>query len=76
MKRLSGLMALAVLLSFGTLTYAGDPAPADGKEKKESVGGKLVYAGDEKKEEKKGDKGGKLIFADDEKKKEEKKGGK
>jgi hypothetical protein len=62
MKRLAGLMALAVLLSFGTvttLTYAGDPpAPTDEKDKDKQTGGPKLFA-DEKKDEKKDEKGGK-----------------
>jgi hypothetical protein len=66
MKKLVGLMALAIALSFGTVTfaptYAADPAPApaptdEGKDKKPS--GPKLSADDDKKDEKKGDKGGK-----------------
>jgi hypothetical protein len=56
MKRLSGLMALVALLSFGamsTLTFAGDD-----KDKDKDKGGKVVVFGDDKKDENK-DKGGK-----------------
>lgn len=60
MRKLAGLIAMAVVLVFGlatTVTYAAT----------------TVFAGEEKKEEKKGDKGGKLT---DEKKDEKKdKGG-
>lgn len=60
MRKFTGLLALALLLSFGvvtTLTYAGDPAPAptDEKDKKNPGGPKA----DEQKDEKKDDKGGK-----------------
>jgi len=57
MKRLIGLVALAMMLSFGTavVSFAGDPAPTEKKEKKNPSGPKA----DEKKDEKKkGDKGG------------------
>jgi hypothetical protein len=72
MKRLSGFIALVALLSFGTmssLSFAGDPAPTEQKDKKDSAGPKL--SGDEKKDEKK-DKGGHVVFGDE--KKDEKKG--
>ncbi len=62
MKKLIGLMALALLLSFSasTLVYAGDPAPAPTQEKdKKNPSGPKADAGDEKKDEKKDDKGGK-----------------
>lgn len=64
MKKLTGLLALALLLSFGpitALTYAGDPptpttpAPTDDPKK---PGGPKVFA-DDNKDEKKDDKGGK-----------------
>lgn len=62
MKRLAGSMALAVLLSFGTvttLTYAADPpAPTDEQDKDKKTGGPKLLA-DEKKDENKDDKGGK-----------------
>jgi hypothetical protein len=64
MKKLIGLMALALLLSFSTstLVFAGDPTPApaptDEQDKKNPSGPK-ADAGDEKKDEKKDDKGGK-----------------
>lgn len=62
MKRLVGLMILAMVLSFGTGTiiYAGDPAPAptDGKGKDKKPSGPKVFADDEKKDEKKDGKGG------------------
>ncbi len=57
MKRVIGLMALAVMLSFGTVavtSYAGDaPAPTEKKDKKNPSGPK---AGEE--EKKKGEKKG------------------
>jgi len=64
MKRLAGLLTLALLLSFGTvtaLTYAGDPpAPTDEKDKDKKTSGPKLFAGDEKKDEKKDEqKGGK-----------------
>ena len=63
MRKLAGFMALAVLLSFGTvttLTYAADPpAPTDEQDKDKKTGGPKLFAGDEKKDEKKDDKGGK-----------------
>jgi hypothetical protein len=77
MKRLSGLMALVAFLSFGamsTLSFAGDPAPADQKDKKDTTGPKLTM-GDEKKEEKK-DKGGHVVFGDDKKDEKKDMGGK
>jgi hypothetical protein len=55
------MMALALALTFGmgtVTTFAGNPAPAGDKEKKDKKGGKLVFAGD-KKDEKKDKKGGK-----------------
>ncbi len=59
MKRLAGLMALAVLLSFGTvttLTYAADPpAPTDEQDKDKKTGGPKLFE-DEKKDEQKGEK--------------------
>ncbi|MEW6544570.1 MAG: hypothetical protein AB1411_13295 [Nitrospirota bacterium] len=61
MKKLVGMMALALALTFGmgtVTTFAGNPAPAGDKEKKDKKGGKLVFAGD-KKDEKKDKKGGK-----------------
>jgi hypothetical protein len=62
MRKLTGLLALALLLSFGvvtTLTYAGDPAPAPTDEKdKKNPSGPKVFA-DDNKDEKKDDKGGK-----------------
>jgi hypothetical protein len=60
MRKFLPFVALALALSFGTVTslaFAGDPPPTEKKEEKKG-GGKL-QAGDEKKEEKKGDKGGK-----------------
>ena len=62
MKKLLGLLAVAMLLSFGTATYtfAGDPAPAptdDGK--KDTKKPDLVFNQDTKDDEKKDDKGGK-----------------
>ncbi len=63
MKNLVGLIAIAVLLTFGTaatLTYAADPAPSptdeQGKPKPEPSGPK-VFADDEK--DQKDDRGGK-----------------
>ena len=48
MKRLAGFMALAVLLSFGTvttLTYAADPpAPTDEQDKDKKTGGPKLFA--------------------------------
>lgn len=70
MKRLSGLMAFAALLSFGTmstLSFAGE------EKQEEKKGGNVVVFSDDKKEEQK-DKGGHVVFSDD--KKEEQKGGK
>lgn len=62
MKRLAGLIALAVVLSFGagTITYAGDPAPAptDGKGKDKKSSGPKVFADEDKKHDKKDGKGG------------------
>ena len=55
MKRLIGLVALAVMLSFGTVAvtaHAGDPAAPEKKEKK-APGGKLVFGEGDKKEDKK-----------------------
>ena len=57
MKRLIGLVALAVMLSFGTVAVtayagAGDPAAPEKKEKK-TPGGKLVFGEGDKKEDKK-----------------------
>jgi hypothetical protein len=52
MKRLIGLVALAVMLSFGTgamTAYAGE-TPAPEKKEKKAPGGKLVFAGEEKKD--------------------------
>jgi len=65
MKKLIGLMAFALLLSFGTATYikAGDPAPTpapaptDEKDKKKPIDPKAFES--EPKDEKKDDKGGK-----------------
>lgn len=59
MKKITGLLALAMLLTFGTVTYvqAGDPAPAPTEEKDKKPSG--PHASDEKKDEKKDDKGGK-----------------
>ena len=51
MKRLSGVMVLVAFLSVSvmpTLSFAGDPAPAEQKDK----GGHVVF-GDDKKDEKK-----------------------
>lgn len=51
MKRLSGVMVLVAFLSvsvMSTLSFAGDPAPAEQKDK----GGHVVF-GDDKKDEKK-----------------------
>lgn len=76
MKRLSGLMALIALLSFSavsTLSFAGDPPPAEQKDKKDTAGPKLM--GDEKKDEKK-DKGGQVIFGDEKKDEKKDMGGK
>jgi len=76
MKRLSGLMALVALLTFGatsTLSFAGDPTPAEQKDKKDTAGPKL--SGDEKKDEKK-DKGGHVIFGDEKKDEKKDMGGK
>lgn len=75
MKRLSGLLAFVAFLSFGvmsTLSFAGDPTPAEQKDKKESAGPKMS---DDKKEEKK-DKGGHVVFGDDKKDEKKEKGGK
>ncbi len=64
MKKLAGLLAFALLLSFGPIaavTYAGDPAPpapADEKDTK-NPGMPTMNAGDEKKDEKKDGTGGK-----------------
>jgi hypothetical protein len=55
MKRVLGLIALAVMLSFGTVatvSFAGDnPAPTEKKDKKNPSGPK---ASEEKKKDKKG----------------------
>ena len=65
MKRLAGLMALAVLLSFATvttLTYAADPpAPTDEQDKDKKTGGPKLFADEPKKpdEKKPDEKGGK-----------------
>lgn len=63
MKKLAGLLALAVMLSFGTATvsFAGDPAPAPAptdKKGKDTKKPKFFGSG-EKKDEKKDTKGGK-----------------
>jgi hypothetical protein len=64
MKKLAGLLAFALVLSFGpivALTYAGEPAPpapTDEKDKK-NPGMPKLNAGDEKKDAKKDGKGGK-----------------
>ena len=58
MHRFASLLALAAFLTFGigtALPFAGDPAPAEQKDKKDVTGQK---ADDEKKNEKK-DMGGK-----------------
>jgi hypothetical protein len=55
MKRLIGLVALAVMLSFGTVAvtaYAGETGAPEKKEKK-TPGGKLVFGEGDKKEDKK-----------------------
>jgi len=65
MKRLVGLMAFALLLSFGTATFAraGEPAPTpaptstDEKDKKKPTDPKAFES--EPKDKKKDDKGGK-----------------
>ena len=52
MKRLSGLVAIAAFLSFGTmstLAFAGE----DKKDEKKDKGGHVVVFGDDKKDEKK-----------------------
>ncbi len=74
MKRLSGLMALAAFLSFGTmstLTFANEPAPTEQKDKKDAPGPQL--SDEEKKEEKKG---GHVVFGDDKKDEKKDEGGK
>lgn len=64
MKKFVGLMAFALLLSFGpvtALTHAGDPpspAPPSPTDDPKKPSGPKVFA-DEKKDEKKDDKGGK-----------------
>jgi hypothetical protein len=62
MKKFAGLMALAIALSFGTVTvasvYAGDPAPAPTDQDKKQPSGPKAFE-NEKKDEKKDDKGGK-----------------
>lgn len=58
MIRFASLIALAAFLTFGigtAVSFAGDPAPTEQKDKKDTTGPK---AGDEKKDEKK-DMGGK-----------------
>jgi len=58
MTRVASLLALTAFLTFGigtTISFAGDPAPAEQKDKKDVTGPK---ADDEKKNEKK-DMGGK-----------------
>ncbi len=58
MIRFASLIALAAFLTFGigtAVSFAGDPAPTEQKDKKDMTGPK---AGDEKKDEKK-DMGGK-----------------
>lgn len=61
MKKLVGLMALALALTFSTgtftATFAGDPKPTEEKDKKNPSGPKLNA--DDKKDEKKDGKGGK-----------------
>lgn len=59
MSRYMSVIALAACLSFGigtALSVAGDPAPAEQKEKKDLGGSK---ADDEKKKDEKKDMGGK-----------------
>ncbi len=71
MNRFVHMMVLAAFLAVGVgvpLSFATEPAPAEQKEKKDSMGSKL-YADEEKKADKK-DMGGK---AEDDKKKDEKK---
>ncbi|WP_447975283.1 hypothetical protein [Nitrospira sp. Kam-Ns4a] len=54
MKKLAGLLALALMLTFGTATFtlAGDPAPAPTEKKDKKPSG--PKADEEKKDEKKG----------------------
>jgi hypothetical protein len=59
MKKLVGLTALALALTFGTAsfthTFASDPQPTEEKDKKNPSGPKF-NSGDDKKDEKKDDK--------------------
>lgn len=61
MRKMAGMLALGLLLAFGTVTlsYAADPAPAPTDDKDKKPSGPKVFASDEKKDEKKDDKGGK-----------------
>ncbi len=59
MTRFAHLVVLAAFLAVGfsvPMTFAGEPAPAEQKEKKDMTGGK---ADDEKKKDEKKDMGGK-----------------
>ena len=73
MTRIAHMLILAAFLAVGLgapVTFAGEPAPAEQKEKKDT--GSKLYADEEKKGETK-DAGGK---ADEEKKENKDKGGK
>ena len=77
MKQLSILLALMGFLTFGTLStmaVAGDPPPAEQKDKKDISAPKLSMT-DDKKDEKK-DKAGQIVFGDEKKDEKKEMGGK